>query len=97
LNEVIRDRKYNVDLVDDKNEYPGDLKNEGAAIFDLLCTIKQGEKFLIEVQRGRLGNFKDWALFYPSRQLQLLSVFTDFSDFRTFFSKYLPRFALLRC
>jgi len=67
LNEVFRGRKYIVDLVYDKNEHPGDLKNEGAAIFDLLCTGKSGEKFLIEVQRGRQGNFKDRALFYTSR------------------------------
>jgi predicted transposase/invertase (TIGR01784 family) len=67
LNEVFRGRKFIVDLVYDKNEHPGDLKNEGAAIFDLLCTGKEGEKFLIEVQRGRQGNFKDRALFYTSR------------------------------
>ena len=67
LNEVFRGRKVIADLVYDKNEHPGDLKNEGAAIFDLLCTGKDGEKFLIEVQRGRQGNFKDRALFYTSR------------------------------
>ena len=67
LNEVFRGRKYIIDLVYDKNEHPGDLRNEGAAIFDLLCTGKDGEKFLIEVQRGRQGNFKDRALFYTSR------------------------------
>jgi len=43
------------------------LKDEGAAIFDLLCTGENGEKFLIEVQRGRQGNFKERALFYTSR------------------------------
>jgi len=67
LNEVFRGRKFIADLVYDKNEHPGDLKNEGTAIFDLLCTGKDGEKFLIEVQRGRQGNFKDRALFYTSR------------------------------
>jgi predicted transposase/invertase (TIGR01784 family) len=67
LNEVFRGRKLIVDLVYNKNEHPGDLKDEGAAIFDLLCTSANGEQFLIEVQRGRLGNFKERALFYTSR------------------------------
>jgi len=67
LNEVFRGRKRIVDLAYDKNEHPGDLKHEGAAIFDLLCTGENDEKFLIEVQRGRQGNFKERALFYTSR------------------------------
>jgi predicted transposase/invertase (TIGR01784 family) len=67
LNEVFSGRKHIVDLTFNKNEHPGELKNEGAAIFDLLCTGDKGENFLIEVQRGRQGNFKERALFYTSR------------------------------
>jgi len=54
-------------LVYNKNEHPGDIKYEGAAIFDLLCTGDNGEQFIIEVQRGRQGRFKERALFYTSR------------------------------
>jgi predicted transposase/invertase (TIGR01784 family) len=67
LNEVFRGRKHIVDLVYNKNEHHGDIKDEGAAIFDLLCTGDNDEQFLIEVQRGRQGNFKERALFYTSR------------------------------
>ena len=67
LNEVFRGRKHIVDLVYNKNEHPGDIKEEGAAIFDLLCTGDSGERFLIEVQRARQGHFKERALFYTSR------------------------------
>jgi len=67
LNEVFRGRKHIVDLVYDKNEHPGDIKDEGTAIFDLLCTGGNGERFLIEVQRARQGYFKERALFYTSR------------------------------
>jgi len=67
LNEVFRGRKHIVDLVYNKNEHHGDLKDEGAAIFDLLCTGTNGDQFIIEVQRGRQGNFKERALFYTSR------------------------------
>jgi predicted transposase/invertase (TIGR01784 family) len=67
LNEVFRGRKYIVDLVYNKNEHPGDLKDEGSAIFDLLCTGDKGERFIIEVQRAKQGYFKERALFYTSR------------------------------
>ncbi|MDR3696003.1 Rpn family recombination-promoting nuclease/putative transposase [Mucilaginibacter sp.] len=67
LNEVFRGTKHIVDLVYNKNEHPGDLMDEGAAVFDLLCTGDKGEQFLIEVQRGRQGRFKERALFYTSR------------------------------
>jgi predicted transposase/invertase (TIGR01784 family) len=58
LNEVFRGRKHIVNLVYNKNEHPSDIKDEGTAIFDLLCTGDNGERFLIEVQRARQGYFK---------------------------------------
>jgi predicted transposase/invertase (TIGR01784 family) len=67
LNEVFRGRKHIIDLVYNKNEHHGDLKDEGVAIFDLLCTGDHGERFLIEVQRAKQGYFKERALFYTSR------------------------------
>jgi predicted transposase/invertase (TIGR01784 family) len=67
LNEVFRGRKHIVDLVYNQNEHPGDFRNEGGTIFDLLCTGNNGERFLIEVQRARQGRFKERALFYASR------------------------------
>jgi len=73
LNEVFRGSKVIADLTYDKNEHPGELKDEGAAIFDLHCTGQHGEKFLIEVQRGRQGNFKERALFYTSRVISGLA------------------------
>jgi predicted transposase/invertase (TIGR01784 family) len=69
LNEVFRGRKHIIDLVYNKNEHPGDIKEEGAAIFDLLCTGDNGERFLIEVQRTKQGYFKERALFYTSRMV----------------------------
>ncbi len=67
LNEVFRGRKCIVDLHYNKNEHPGDLKEEGTAIVDLLCTGDKGERFLIEVQRGKQDRFKERTLFYTSR------------------------------
>ncbi|MGN7203484.1 Rpn family recombination-promoting nuclease/putative transposase [Pedobacter sp. SAFR-022] len=67
LNAVFRGRKHIIDLVFNKIEHPGDLKHEGSAIFDLLCTGENGEQILIEVQRARQTRFKERALFYASR------------------------------
>ncbi|TFF34119.1 Rpn family recombination-promoting nuclease/putative transposase [Mucilaginibacter psychrotolerans] len=67
LNVVFRGRKHIADLVYNKTEHHGDIKQEGTAIFDLLCTGDKGERFLIEVQRARQGYFKERALFYTSR------------------------------
>ena len=66
LNSVFAGRKYIVDLEYNKNEHPGDIKEEGAAIFDLTCTGKDGERMIIEVQRGRQANFKKRAIYYTS-------------------------------
>ena len=67
LNEIFRGRKHIIDLAYNKNEHPGELKDEGAAVFDLLCTGDKGEHFLIEIQRAKQGYFKERALFYTSR------------------------------
>lgn len=67
LNEVFQGRKQIIDLVYSKNEHPGGTRDEGGAIFDLLCTGVNGEQFIIEVQRSKQENFKKRAIFYTSR------------------------------
>lgn len=67
LNEVFKGRKHIQGLEYAKIEELGDGPEEGGAIFDLVCTGSDGEKFIIEVQRARQENFKKRALFYTSR------------------------------
>ena len=67
LNSVFEGRKVIVDLIYNKNEHHGDNREQGTAIFDLLCTGDKGEKFLIEVQHSRLINFVKRSIFYTSR------------------------------
>lgn len=67
LNSIFSGRKHVVDLTYNKNEHTGDTKNEGLAIFDLTCTGDDGERFIIEMQRGKQDNFKQRAIFYTSR------------------------------
>ncbi len=67
LNEIFRGRKQILDLVYNKNEYPGDNDSIGGAIFDLTCTGHDGETFLIEIQRSSQSNLKQRMLYYASR------------------------------
>lgn len=67
LNNVFDGRKVIVDLRFNKNERAGPVSKSRRMIFDLNCTGKNGEQFIIEVQRIRQPNFKDRALFYSSR------------------------------
>jgi hypothetical protein len=67
LNEVFQGRKRIQDLKYTPNEALGDGLDEGHAIFDLVCTGSDGEKFIIEVQCAKQTHFKKRALFYTSR------------------------------
>lgn len=66
LNSVFNGRKYIIDLEYNKHEHTADIKDEGSAIFDLTRTGKDGEHFIIEMQRGRQANFKKRAIYYTS-------------------------------
>lgn len=67
LNEVFQGRKRIQDLEYTPNEALGNGLDEGQAIFDLVCTGSEGEKFIIEVQCAKQTHFKKRALFYTSR------------------------------
>lgn len=67
LNSVFNGRKVITDLTYGKTDYKADIPETGGAIFDLLCTGTDGEKFIIEVQRSNQKNFKDRSVFYTSR------------------------------
>ncbi len=67
LNGIFRGRKQIVDLVYNKNEHIGDIEEIGAVIFDLTCTAKDGERFIIEVQRSAQANLKRRMLYYGSK------------------------------
>ena len=67
LNEVFQGRKRIRDLEYTPNEALGNGLDEGQAIFDLVCTGSDGEKFIIEVQCAKQTHFKKRALFCTSR------------------------------
>lgn len=67
LNAVLKGKRKIETIEFGKNEFPGEIKREGAAVFDFHCTDKDGAKFLVEVQRQEQDYFIDRSLFYASR------------------------------
>jgi len=66
LNELFEGRKYIADLTYNKNENHGPQNDYRTTVYDLTCTGKDGEQFIIEVQRMQQYYFKDRAIYYTS-------------------------------
>lgn len=49
LNELYKGKKYITAILFGKNEYQGEIKEEGGVVFDIVCTDADGSKFIIEV------------------------------------------------
>ncbi|MDR6783787.1 putative transposase/invertase (TIGR01784 family) [Pedobacter africanus] len=67
LNHVLQGKRQVTSLEFLKNEYPGETKEEGAAVIDMVCKDQNGAYFIVEMQRNRHRNFKERSLFYASR------------------------------
>jgi len=67
LNQLFKGEKEITELTYGPTEHDGDQKDLKKVIFDILCTGKNGEQFIIEMQRGKQHNFKDRTVFYTSR------------------------------
>ena len=67
LNEVLKGIRQIETITYGKNEYPREIKDEGGAVFDFVCTDIDGTTFLVEVQRQEQRFFKERSLFYTSR------------------------------
>jgi len=67
LNTLFLGQKEIADLSYNSTEQAGDQDDYKKVFFDLLCTGKNGEQFIIEMQRAGQRNFKDRAVFYTSR------------------------------
>jgi len=66
LNAIFNGRKRIVDLVYNKSEHPGMVKDNRTVVYDLLCTGDNGAQFIIEVQKVRQQYFRDRCIFYTS-------------------------------
>lgn len=70
LNELLQGKELIMELTYAKNERSGMSPKSRKMVFDLTCTGKNGEQFIIEVQRIRQKFFKDRAVYYTSGLIQ---------------------------
>ena len=57
LNELLAGQEHIKSLTYLKNEHLGNIPLDRKVVFDLYCENDQGEKFIIELQKGRAGVF----------------------------------------
>jgi len=67
LNALFQGEKLIIDLTYSPTEHSGSDPKEKKVFFDLTCTGKDGEQFIIEMQRTEQEFFKDRCVFYMSR------------------------------
>lgn len=55
-----------IDLTYMNTEHIGDSASERRAIYDVYCQTKDGDRFIVEMQKAKQYNFKDRSLYYSS-------------------------------
>jgi len=70
LNDLLPIKHKIKTLTFNKNEYPGMLKEDRKAIFDIHCEDEKGNKFIVELQRAEQDFFQDRALYYTTFPIQ---------------------------
>ena len=66
INSLLHGREKIKDLTYLNAEHLGGGEADRKAIFDVYCENEQGEKFLVEMQRGEQQYFKDRSLYYAT-------------------------------
>ncbi len=64
LNQLLPERHQIEDLTFKNGEKQPHRKNKRRAIFDIYCTSKSGEAFIIEMQKAKVANFIKRSIFY---------------------------------
>lgn len=70
LNEVLPSRHQVEDLTYARTEHLGKAEMDRKAVFDLYCIGKNGERFVVEMQKAKQNYFKDRSVFYTSFPIQ---------------------------
>lgn len=73
LNELFRGEKSIADITYSPNEHGGDHRESKKAIFDLYCTGDKGERFIVEMQRGRSWVISFWIYLILRKQRKIWS------------------------
>ncbi len=70
LNQLLPSNKKVKNLSYTKNEHLGNSPIDRKAIFDLYCESKNGEKFIVEMQKAKQNYFKDRSVYYATFPIQ---------------------------
>ncbi len=70
LNELLPRHHQIKELSYSSSEFLGISEIDRKAVFDIYCTSKTGEKFIVEMQKARQYYFKDRSVFYASFPIQ---------------------------
>ena len=70
LNTLLPENHKIEDLTYTKSEHLGSSALDRKAIFDLYCTGKDGQKFIVEVQKAKQNFFKDRSVYYSTFPIQ---------------------------
>ncbi len=71
LNQVVLPEQHRItELSYTRNEHLGAKELDRKAIFDLYCIGKNGERFIVEIQKAKQNYFKDRSIFYASFPIQ---------------------------
>jgi predicted transposase/invertase (TIGR01784 family) len=70
LNALLPPRHQIEDLSYSKNEASGSTVLDRKAIFDIACVGKNGERFIVELQKAKQNFFKDRSVFYATFPIQ---------------------------
>lgn len=70
LNQILPDNRQVKDLTYASNDKMGRTELDRKAIFDLYCVGKDGERFIVEMQKAKQNYFKDRSVFYASFPIQ---------------------------
>ena len=67
LNAIFAGQKKIIDLIFSPTEYAASTEEYKKVFFDLMCTGKDGDQFIIEMQRRDQSFFQDRCIYYLSR------------------------------
>lgn len=70
LNQILPDNKQIENLTYASNDKMGRTELDRKAIFDLYCVGKDGERFIVEMQKAKQNYFKDRSVYYASFPIQ---------------------------
>jgi predicted transposase/invertase (TIGR01784 family) len=70
LNQILPEKHKIKELSYTKNEFLGSTSLDRKAIFDLYCTSKNGDKFIVEIQKAKQNFFKERSIYYSTFPIQ---------------------------